>query len=253
MLYLLRTKRIALIIKISCFTLALFYGNITLAQRGLYMEEHDVKPYYFGITLAASKNGFHTERHEFFLNQDTVMVAEPLSSGGFALGLLATGRLSERFEARFNPLLMFTERNIFYKLKYPDMDLGTDVTKRVESVIVTFPLQLKFRSDRIGNFRVYLLGGGKLDFDLASNAQARKADDLIKIQKLDYGIEGGLGFNFYFPSFILSPEIKFSNGLGNIHSRDENLKYSSVLDRLQSRMIVFAIHLEGYIIFLPRL
>ena len=58
-------------------------------------------------------------------------------------------------------------------------------------------------------------------------------------------MEGGLGFNFYFPSFILSPEIKFSNGLGNIHSRDEQLKYSSVLDRIQSRMIVFAIHLEG--------
>jgi hypothetical protein len=211
----------------------------------LYLEEHEAKPYYFGITLAASKARFHSERHPHFLEQDSVLVAEPLNSGGFALGLLATARLSNRFEARFNPLLMFAERNIFYQLRYPDMDLGTEVTKKVESVIVTFPVHLKFRSDRIGNFRVYMLGGGKLDFDLASNAQARKADDLIKIQKLDYGVEGGLGFNFYFPSFILSPEVKFSNGLGNIHSRDENLKYSNVLDRIQSRMIVFSIHLEG--------
>jgi hypothetical protein len=130
-------------------------------------------------------------------------------------------------------------------LKYPDSELGTDIIKKIESVIVSFPLQVKFNSDRIGNFRVYMLGGGKVDFDLASNARARKAEELVKIEKLDYGIEGGVGFNFYFKSFIFSPEIKISNGLKNIHSRDVNLKYSSVLDRIQSRMIVFSIHLEG--------
>jgi hypothetical protein len=137
------------------------------------------------------------------------------------------------------------DRNISYTLKFPDSELGTDITKKIESVIVSFPLQVKFNSDRIGNFRVYMLGGGKVDFDLASNARARKAEELVKIEKLDYGIEGGVGFNFYFKSFIFSPEIKISNGLKNIHSRDVNLKYSSVLDRIQSRMIVFSIHLEG--------
>ena len=92
---------------------------------------------------------------------------------------------------------------------------------------------------------MYLLGGAKLDYDLASNARVKKLDDLVKIQKADYGIEAGLGFNFYFPSFIFSPEIKISNGLRNVHVRNEALRYSSVLDRIQSRMIVFSIHLEG--------
>ena len=173
------------------------------------------------------------------------MIAQPSNAGGFALGLSATVKLTNRFEGRFNPQLSFMDRNIFYKLRIPDRDLGTDVTKKVESVIVSFPVQLKFNSDRIGNFRVYMLGGGKVDFDLASNARARKAEELVKIQKLDYGIEAGVGFNFYFQSFIFSPEIKISNGLGDIHSRDKNLKFSSVLDKMQSRMIVFSIHLEG--------
>jgi len=106
-------------------------------------------------------------------------------------------------------------------------------------------VQVKFNSDRIGNFRVYMLGGVKGDVDLASNARARKAEQLVKINKYDYGFELGLGFNFYFPSFIFSPEVKISNGLSNLHSRDENLKYSSALDRILSRMIVFSIHLEG--------
>lgn len=216
------------------------------SQRELYQEDHDNKPYYFGITLSAIKSRFQTELHPAFLNQDSIMVAEPQNSGGFALGLSATVHLTNRFEGRFNPQLAFMDRSIYYKLKYPDPFVeATDVSKKIESVVVTFPLQVKFNSDRIGNFRVYMLGGGKVDFDLASNARARKAEELVKIQKLDYGVEAGVGFNFYFQSFIFSPEIKISNGLGNIHSRDQNLKYSSVLDRIQSRMIVFSIHLEG--------
>ena len=167
-------------------------------------------------------------------------------TAGFQLGLLATARLSNRFEVRFNPMLLFTDRGLTYKLKYTDLFEQSDsVTKKIESVITTFPLQIKFFSDRIGNFRVYMLAGVKADIDLASNARAKRAEELVKIQKYDYGVEAGIGFNFYFPSFILSPEIKFSNGLKNIHSRDENLKYSNVLDRITSRMIVFCIHLEG--------
>ncbi len=233
-----RTKSIFLfVILCSSFTAG--------AQTELFMEEHDHKPYYFGITLGMNIARFQSELHPHFLEQDSILVAEPLNAGGFALGLLATARLNHRFEARFNPQLMFTERSIYYRLNFSDRDFGTELTKPVESVIVTFPVQIKFRSDRINNFRVYMLGGGKLDYDLASNARARKAEDMVKIDKIDYGIEAGVGFNFYFRSFIFSPEVKVSNGLRNLHARDERLKYSSVLDRLQSRMIVFSIHLEG--------
>lgn len=219
----------------------------TFAQeRELYLTDHDSKPYYFGITLGANVASFHIEHHPRFLQYDSVYTVNPEYTAGFQLGLLATARLSNRFEVRFNPMLLFTDRGLTYKLKYTDLFEQSDsVTKKIESVITTFPLQIKFFSDRIGNFRVYMLGGIKADIDLASNARAKRAEELVKIQKYDYGIEAGIGFNFYFPSFILSPEIKISNGFKNIHSRDENLKYSNVLDRITSRMIVFCIHLEG--------
>ena len=225
------------------------FGLVMLAQAAaaqydLNQYDHDSKPYYFGITLGANMSRFQTSLHSRFLQNDSIMVAEPQNSKGFALGLLATARLSDRFQLRFNPQLMFTERSIFYKLKHAEGGL-TDFNKTVESVIVTFPIQVKLQSDRIGNFRVYMLTGVKGDIDLASNARAKKAEDLVKIKKYDYGVELGMGFNFFFPSFIFSPEIKISNGLGNIHSRDEYLKYSNVFDKIQSRMIVFSIHLEG--------
>jgi hypothetical protein len=231
--------------------LCLLFGLLMLSQtlpaqpKDLNLFDHDSKPYYFGITLGVNLARFQTELDTRFLQDDSVYVAEPINSGGFTLGLSATGRLSNRFELRFNPQLMFIERNIYYKLKYQDLDGQIDVTKKVESVIMTFPFQVKFNSDRIGNFRVYMMTGVKADIDMASNARAKRAEDLVKIDKYDYGVELGLGFNFFFPSFIFSPEIKISNGLRNIHSRDPNLKFSSVFDKIQSRMIVFCIHLEG--------
>jgi hypothetical protein len=90
-----------------------------------------------------------------------------------------------------------------------------------------------------------MLGGGKVDLDLASNAQKRKADDQVKIKKLSYGIEAGMGFNFYRKSVTITPEIKISNGLNNLHERNPNLQYSRVLDGIRSRMIIFTLHLEG--------
>lgn len=213
-------------------------------EREMYLYDHDTKPYYFGITLGVNLARFHPQMDSRFLQYDSVMVAEPTNSGGFALGLLATGRVSDRFQVRFNPQLLFFQRSIAYKFKNPVVGVK-EATKAVESVSVTFPFQVKFQSDRIGNFRVYMMGGFKADIDLASNARAKKAEDLIKIKKFDYGPELGLGFNFFFPSFILSPEIKVSNGIPNIHSRDPNLIYSNIFDKIQSRMIVFSIHIEG--------
>ncbi len=40
------------------------------------------------------------------------------------------------------------------------------------------------------------MGGSKLDYDLASNCKARKAEDMVKIQKNDYGIEAEIGLTF---------------------------------------------------------
>lgn len=245
MLHLLR-KKVRTLKPGSCLIFGLMLlGQTLLAQpRELNLYDHDSKPYYFGITLGANMSRFQTELHSKFLDNDSVYIAEPVNSNGFALGLLATARLSDRFQLRFNPQLLFTERSIFYKLKHPEGG-QTDITKTVESVIVTFPIHVKLQSDRIGNFRVYMLGGIKGDIDLASNARAKKAEDLVKIEKYDYGVELGMGFNFFFQSFIFSPEIKVSNGFNNIHSRDERLKYSNVFDKIQSRMVIFSIHIEG--------
>src|SRR5690242_1866235 len=199
MLHLLRKKTFIKIITAAyLLSGALLYSPSTKAQyseREIYMPDHDSKSYYFGITIGINLARFQTELHPRFLEYDSVYIAEPVNSGGLSLGLSATTRLSDRFQLRFNPQLMFIERGIYYKLKYPDPDNQTELIKKVESVIMSFPIQLKFQSDRIGNFRVYTMIGWKADIDMASNARAKRAEDLVKIEKFDYGPEFGIGFN----------------------------------------------------------
>jgi hypothetical protein len=245
MLYLQWTKAKRLRNRAFFFCLLAIASLSSFAQKEIYREEQDQKPYYFGISLSAVYSRFQIEHNPIFLQQDSIMIAEPLSAPGISLRLVAAFNLSKRFELRFNPGLIFTDRPISYTLKYKDPDEGYIIKKSVESIITTFPLDIKFKSDRIGNFRVYMLGGAKIDYDLASNAKVRKAFDQIKIGKLSYGIEGGMGFSFYRKSVTISPEVKISSGLNNLHTRNENLIYSRVLDRIQSRMIIFTLHLEG--------
>jgi hypothetical protein len=156
-------------------------------------------------------------------------------------------QMSRRFDVRFYPLnLIFSEKQFQYQLKIPsNIDNQLTQIKRVESIVMSFPLQVRLKSDRIGNFRVYSLAGIKYDYDLASNAGALNAEDMVKVKQSDFGIEGGIGFQFFFKYFILSPEIKFSRGVTNMHVRDESLKYSNVIDQMKSRMVLFSIHFEG--------
>ncbi|MFN5334733.1 MAG: outer membrane beta-barrel protein [Bacteroidota bacterium] len=237
--YLYRNKIILLI------CLCIYLPNQLLAQQEWNMADHDLKRYYFGITLSSNISRFHLNHSKKFLETDSVYSVSPSSKGGFGLGLLGTLKLFSHLELRMNPHLIFASRSITYNLKYPKFDEDPVQEKLIESIYVSFPVQFKFNSDRISNFRVYVLGGGKYEYDLASNSQKRKAEDLVKLVKGAFGYELGFGFNFYFPSFIFSPEVKLSNTIPNVHSRDPNLIYSNVIDRMQARMIVFSIHLEG--------
>ena len=75
--------------------------------------------------------------------------------------------------------------------------------KKVQSITLTLPLQVKFSSDRIDNLKVYTIAGVKFEYDMAANAGKKNAEDLIKLNKLDYSVEGGIGFHFYFPVFCI--------------------------------------------------
>lgn len=215
------------------------------AQREINRPFHDDLRYYFGITLGYNSTFLHPTKSSRFLQDDSILVAQPGSSGGITLGLLGTARLSDRFQLRINPQLIIGGAKYFsYTLGSRQPLEAEEQRKILPSTLVSFPVHFKFNSDRIDNFRVYLLGGVRFDKDLSSNSTARNAEDLIKLKGSDFALEAGIGCNLFLRFVTISPEIKFTYGLSNIHARDETLKYSSVFDKIQSRMISFSIHFE---------
>lgn len=232
--------------QIALFLLS-FIGMVhyTHAQSPLYRLHREEQTYYFGITLGYNSSYLQTTKSNKFFQSDSILLVEPGSSGGISMGLLATARLSDHFQVRANPqLIIGGAKNIAFTHGSTRLGESGNQLQLLPSTLVSFPFQLKFNSDRIGNFRTYILGGVKFDLDLSSNSSARNAEDLIKLKSGDFGIEAGLGFNFYLPFVTISPEIKISYGISNLHQVDNALKYSNILDRIQSRMIVFSIHLE---------
>jgi Outer membrane protein beta-barrel domain len=221
----------------------LFFTTPALAQRPLLnMPDHDDKPYYFGITFGMNYSVYQINYTQAFSNTDTFTRIQPHWSPGFNLGLIGNLKLTWFVDLRFVPSLAFAEKNIVYDYGFPKDSL---VSKNIESIYMHLPLQLKFKSDRIKNFRFYGLAGFKFDYDLAANARSHRTDEFLKVSPVDYGYEIGVGFEFYNPNFIFSPEIKLSQGLKNQLFQDNHLQLTNAIQTLYTRMVVISIHLEG--------
>lgn len=211
-------------------------------RRMIYMANHDDARYYFGLSFGLNFSSYHIRYTKDFGTTDTFKIVQPSFGPGFNLGLMGNLRLNRFIDLRLVPSLAFAEKRLQFNT--PGRDSMEQRT--VESIYMHLPLQLKFKSDRIGNFRFYGLLGGKLDYDLAANARSRKTDEFLKVKNLDMGVELGVGFEFYYPNFIFSPEIKISQGLMNqVYKGDRSLPLTNAIDQLTTRMIVISIHLEG--------
>ena len=207
----------------------------------LNLPDHDQKKYYFGLTFGLNFATYQASYTSSFVNTDTFMRILPSWSPGFNLGLMGNLKLTKFIDLRLVPSLSFSEKRLdFNKIGY-----DTIVTKSIESIYVHIPLQLKFKSERIRNFRFYVLLGAKYDYDMAANARSKRNDEYIKVKPNDLGYEFGMGFEFYNPNFIFAPEIKLSQGLMNHIYKDKNIPLTNAIDQLNTRSIVISIHLQG--------
>lgn len=205
-----------------------------------YENRYSLKPYHFGITLAYNTSSLKITHTDDFLYNDSIRVVESVRGPGFNLGIVSNLRLSDNFDLRFIPSLSFAEKDLNYILFDEKKPVQT-----IEQIYFDFPFDIKFKSNAYGDMKIYLISGIKYSYDLSSNAKARNAEDLVKLSPHDVSVDYGFGFEFYFPYFIFSPELKLSNGLIDIHESDNNLIYSRVMDKLYSRTLLISIHLEG--------
>lgn len=228
------------------FVLSLFVVTQTQAQKSDIpnMIDHDSKAYYFGLSFTFNTSSFRILKSDYFTAYDSVLSMNPLRRPGMGVGILGSLKLTNRFDLRFVPSIHLADRSIVYVDKYGPNAYKEQYFKS-ESILFHLPLSLKLKSDRIKNFRFYALAGFKFDWDMNSNANSRKINNVIKVKNTDFGYELGGGLEFFRSNFILSPEVKLSRGLNNLNIPEDNSQISNSIMDLRSYIWMFSLNLKG--------
>jgi hypothetical protein len=161
---------------------------------------------------------------------DTVQSVMTQFSPGFSLGFLVNYRVNEFLDLRVMPKAGFYTHKLEYRYTNE-----TTAEQFVESTHVELPLLLKYKSMRRGNVRMYMIGGITPGIELSSKNEIRSSY-LIDVKKYNVQLESGIGFDFYFPLFKFSQEIRFARGLINMLGNDPSV-YSDPLKRLNTNTI----------------
>lgn len=215
----------------------LFYGLSASAQRNTVqnLPKYDKQKLHFGFLLGMNKTDFVVKRIGTFNYLDSLYVVEVQPTSGFNLGIVSNLRLAEHFDLRFVPDLAFSQRNLIYSFYENGVPFTTTV-KQIESTFLEFPLEVKFKSARVKNYRVYVLAGFRYSIDMVSQEKVENKDrDFVRLSRKDYGYTIGLGFDLYMQLFKLSPEIKMYHGIPDLLVPDNRI-FSTSLSSLRSKI-----------------
>src|SRR5579871_685217 len=138
----------------------LFFGFLGAGGRAsaqlrdyLNLPDHDSKKYYLGIGFMYTNSHLQVTAHPNFLQSDSVLYVTPGNSGGFGVSGMFTFRLADHLEFRFAfPEFIFANNTLAYHVSYPPAGETPVATKQIQSLLLGFPAQVKFLSDRINNF-----------------------------------------------------------------------------------------------------
>lgn len=239
---------------------------------------YDTEPYHFGFILAINQMSYafsFVDNYQIIAHNASeypntadlhytagadyyVRSIEAAQQPGFTVGVVGNLRLGKYFDLRLIPSLSFGTRTITYRLYKEKLDAGiTENFTQKKSIFSTFielPLLVKYKSKRLNNVAAYVIAGGNLKIDLASqkkwdiDTQSASGEqitvtDNIRVKKVDLAAEIGAGFDFYTGYFKFGIEAKMSFGLLNVLD-SQNLIYDSSIKNLQNRTFQLSLTFE---------
>ena len=221
-----------------------------MAQRSRFRFQnrldHDERPYHFGFSLGVNAMDYAITPVENLRQGDDFDYVLQEPDYGFHIGIVSNLKLGRFLDLRFIPTISFGDRYIEYYDDISDWDNrkpGED--QDFEVTMLEFPLHLKYKSARMVNTRVYVIGGFKYTHDLATLENGAGNPILVRAARNDVHYELGAGFDHYFYYFKFAAEIKASFGMFNLLGDGvEDAKYYDSIDRLNARSIMISFTFE---------
>ena len=223
--------------------LLLLVGGMAHAQTKKIKNQpkYDQKRIHFGFFIGLNSYDFLV-RQKDPIDIGNYYGVQTIKHPGYSIGIISDLRLAEHFSLRFSPTFTATKRDLLFDIENPFIGLRQEILKEMESSFIEFPFHLKFRSQRINNYRIYVFGGPNFLVDLASK-QDVEDDQVFKLRRNDVAVEAGAGIDIYFEFFKFSPQIKAGWGMRNLLV-DDGTPYVEALEKLQSRYIMFCLTFE---------
>jgi hypothetical protein len=215
------------------------------------LRYHDQKRLHFGFTVGLNTSDFYIRNSDNFFNTaeiGEVYSIEVTQAPGFHLGPVSNLKLGKHMDLRLLINLTFTQRDLNYlRLRENQNEelFFSSHTMKISSTFLEVPLLLKFKSRRVNNYRVYVVGGVNPRIDLAAKKKIpEELQPMIRLAQPDIYGEFGSGVDFYLPFFKLSTELKMGVGLRNMAIPD-NTEFTGAMKYLKSKIFLLSFHFEG--------
>ena len=212
-------REVVFLILFGCVALS---GFGQMRQPNVNNPEYDNRLISYGFLIGLHNSGYQLKYADAFADIDTLHSIQPVKSFGFSLGFIVNLKMTEFLDLRLLPKVAFYE----HRLDYIRTN-SSPLSEVVESTIVELPLLVKYKSVRRGNFRMYLVGGGKYGIEASGKkGDQDNSDGGLFTRKHTFSIDAGVGLDIYYPLFKFSPEIRYSRGITNSINPNKPNEYS---------------------------
>lgn len=191
--------------------------------RRKHLEYYDDKPIHYGILFAVPFTDYRFSHNSTFMDKDSSFLIESPKTAAFRMGFIINAYLNERFDIRSTPSVSLYDRKM--RFSYPSG--STQISKR-ESTWIEIPLLLKYKSERRGNSRMYMLAGFSLGLETNVKRNRGGNSGVLDTRTSDFTFDYGVGYERFFEFFKFAPELRFSHGLGNVLNPSPNSNTSGI-------------------------
>jgi hypothetical protein len=229
--------------KIVLAIIFIFIINSLKAQsrdKVIYKQNWDKQTVFWGYYLGLNMKDY---KITYEIPNGTFIDVTP--STGFNVGLIGDLRIHKNINLRIEPGLSSNTK----QLAFTHISGGPkDSIRDVNATYLRIPLLLKLSTDRLYNFRPYLVGGVSFDYNFSSNQDNPddNSNQEFRMKKNNFTYEIGVGVDFYLPYFIFSPSIRGVFAINDELVRDynPNSKWTGNIDYFGTRgiFIKFAFH-----------
>ncbi len=217
------------------------FGQSTVDKSYNYLDFKN-KGLYYGIALAVNNSSFTVNHSRNFILNDSISINQPISKPGLTFQGIFNLKLGHYFDFRVLAGFSISERSLSYYKPGEDLPYRND---NIEFVYADIPILIRYKSAPFKDKRAFVVAGMKYSYDVNGFARRQDGQKDVTVVPHDFSLEVGAGMQFFFPFFILSPEIKMSQGIGNILSYNNELNESRVIDKLLTRTFTISFHFEG--------